>query len=85
MCSFMWSEVAFADFYIAYVKHDDGLEDRCNTTDTFCQFPCLCGFTFFPTVFAYSQDRPSLPGPVLNYTTGISCTAHSSNVETSTA
>ncbi|XP_031415781.1 fibronectin type III domain-containing protein 7 [Clupea harengus] len=73
MCSFMWSEVAFADFYIAYVKHDDGLEDRCNTTDTFCQFPCLCGFTFFPTVFAYSQDRPSLPGPVLNYTTVPCC------------
>ncbi|XP_041951856.1 fibronectin type III domain-containing protein 7 [Alosa sapidissima] len=69
MCSVMWGDVDFADFYIAYVKRDDGSEERCNTTDTVCHFRCLCGFTFFPTVFAYNQAGPSLPGPVLNYTT----------------
>ncbi|XP_062407640.1 fibronectin type III domain-containing protein 7 [Sardina pilchardus] len=69
MCSVMWSEVDFAEFYIAYVKRDDGSEERCNTTDTVCHFRCLCGFTFFPTVFAYNHVGPSLPGPVLNYTT----------------
>ncbi|KAL2097077.1 hypothetical protein ACEWY4_006284 [Coilia grayii] len=68
-CSLMWTAVDFADYYIAYVKRDDGSEERCNTTQTVCDFSCLCGFTFFPTVFAYNQAGPSLPGPVLNYTT----------------
>ncbi|KAI7809502.1 fibronectin type III domain-containing protein 7 [Triplophysa rosa] len=68
-CSVMWSEVSWVDYYIAYVKRDDGLEEQCNTTGTTCQFNCICGYTYLTTVFAYNQAGSSPPGQVLNYTT----------------
>ncbi|XP_030629000.1 fibronectin type III domain-containing protein 7 [Chanos chanos] len=68
-CSVVWSTVPWVDYYIAYVKRDDGAEERCNTTHTSCHFQCMCGYTYLTTVFAYNQAGSSPPGPVVNYTT----------------
>lgn len=70
-CSVMWSEVSWVDYYIAYVKRDDGLEEQCNTTGTACKFNCICGYTYLTTVFANNQAGSSPPGQVLNYTTSV--------------
>ncbi|XP_028832145.1 fibronectin type III domain-containing protein 7 isoform X2 [Denticeps clupeoides] len=72
-CSVRWTNVTFADFYIAYVKRDDGSEQQCNTTSTVCYFSCPCGYTFFSSVFSYNQAGPSTPGAVLKYTTVPCC------------
>ncbi|XP_055057194.2 fibronectin type III domain-containing protein 7 [Misgurnus anguillicaudatus] len=68
-CSVMWSKDSWVDFYIAFVKRDDGLEEQCNTTATACQYSCICGYSYLTTVFAYNQAGPSPPGQILNYTT----------------
>ncbi|KAK9980103.1 hypothetical protein ABG768_013500 [Culter alburnus] len=68
-CSVMWSEVPWVDYYIAYVKSDDGLEEHCNTSSTACYFQCKCGYTYLSTVFAYNQAGSSPPGHEVNYTT----------------
>ncbi|XP_051557588.1 fibronectin type III domain-containing protein 7-like [Myxocyprinus asiaticus] len=68
-CSVIWSEVLWVDYYIAYVKRDDGLEEHCNTTGTTCIYECNCGYTYLTTVFAYNQVGSSPPGVIVNYTT----------------
>ncbi|XP_016121672.1 fibronectin type III domain-containing protein 7-like, partial [Sinocyclocheilus grahami] len=68
-CSVTWSEVQWVDYYIAYVKRDDGLEENCNTTGTTCYFQCICGYTYLSTVFAYNLAGTSPPGQIVNYTT----------------
>lgn len=70
-CSVMWSEVPWVDYYIAYVKSDDGLEEHCNTSSTACYFQCKCGYTYLSTVFAYNQAGSSPPGHEVNYTTSL--------------
>lgn len=67
----MWSEVPWVNYYIAYVKSDDGLEENCNTTDRACHFQCKCGYTYLSTVFAYNQAGSSPPGQIVNYTTSL--------------
>ncbi|KAG9338407.1 hypothetical protein JZ751_025811 [Albula glossodonta] len=68
-CTLHWSEVTWAEYYGAFVKRDDGVEELCNTTGNECNFRCDCGFTYFMTVFAYNQAGSSRPGPIVNYTT----------------
>ncbi|XP_067309402.1 fibronectin type III domain-containing protein 7 [Pseudorasbora parva] len=68
-CSVMWSEVPWVDYYIAYVKSDDGLEENCNTTSRACYFQCKCGYMYLSSVFSYNQAGPSPPGQTVNYTT----------------
>ncbi|XDV27992.1 hypothetical protein PO909_031420 [Leuciscus waleckii] len=68
-CSVMWSVVPWVNYYIAYVKSDDGLEENCNTTGRACHFQCKCGYTYLSTVFAYNQAGSSPPGQIVNYTT----------------
>ncbi|XP_050948089.1 LOW QUALITY PROTEIN: fibronectin type III domain-containing protein 7 [Labeo rohita] len=68
-CSVTWSEVQWVDYYISYIKRDDGLEENCNTTGTTCYFQCICGYTYLSTVFAYNLAGTSPPGQIVNYTT----------------
>lgn len=70
-CSVTWSKVQWVDYYIAYVKRDDGLEEQCNTTGTTCYFQCVCGYTYLSTVFAYNLAGTSPPGQIVNYTTSL--------------
>ena len=58
-----------ADFYMVFVKRDDGIEMNCNTTGAPCPFTCTCGFTYFSTVFAHNPSGSSPWGAVANYTT----------------
>ncbi|XP_062843304.1 fibronectin type III domain-containing protein 7 [Trichomycterus rosablanca] len=78
-CSVTWSSMLWVDYYIAYVKRDDGTELQCNTTSTVCYYPCHCGYTYLTTVFASNNAGPSPPGPILNYTT-IPCCPQTVNV-----
>uniref|UniRef100_A0A3P8W7N5 Fibronectin type-III domain-containing protein n=1 Tax=Cynoglossus semilaevis TaxID=244447 RepID=A0A3P8W7N5_CYNSE len=41
-CTLMWDPVALVDFYIAYIKRDDGYELSCNTSEASCNFFCMC-------------------------------------------
>ncbi|XP_062412452.1 fibronectin type III domain-containing protein 7-like [Sardina pilchardus] len=68
-CSVDWDAVATADSYSTFVKRDDGVEQRCNSTETSCYYSCQCGYTYIVSVFAYNEAGASPPGPVLNYTT----------------
>ncbi|KAJ8011602.1 hypothetical protein DPEC_G00059960 [Dallia pectoralis] len=68
-CMVGWTETALVDYYTAFIKRDDGVEDFCNTTDTICHFQCLCGYAYLSTVFAYNEAGTSPPGELLNYTT----------------
>lgn len=68
--SVVWSSVHLGDYYVAFVKNDDGLEVRCNTSLTQCNFLSECGFTYFISVFAYNKAGQSPLGDVFNYTTG---------------
>ncbi|XP_066548544.1 fibronectin type III domain-containing protein 7 [Amia ocellicauda] len=68
-----WIRVTYAEYYVAFVKSDDGIEEQCNTTQTRCEFHCLCGFTYFVSVFAYNSAGQSPIGNVLNYTTAPCC------------
>ncbi|XP_068946575.1 fibronectin type III domain-containing protein 7 [Petaurus breviceps papuanus] len=71
--SVSWSDVALGDYYVAFVKSDDGLEMHCNTSFTQCSFPSDCGFTYFISVFAYNEAGQSPLGDVFNYTTAPCC------------
>ncbi|XP_014798893.1 PREDICTED: fibronectin type III domain-containing protein 7 [Calidris pugnax] len=64
-----WTSVSFGDYYVVFVKSDDGLEVHCNTSHTQCHFQSDCGFTYFISVFAYNKAGQSPLGDVFNYTT----------------
>ncbi|MED6232817.1 hypothetical protein ATANTOWER_002826 [Ataeniobius toweri] len=68
-CSVVWENVPLVDYYVAFIKRDDGTEKSCNTTKTTCQFFCMCGYTYLTSVFPYNQAGTSLFAHVLNYTT----------------
>ncbi|XP_029110681.1 fibronectin type III domain-containing protein 7 [Scleropages formosus] len=68
-CTLRWGAVDWVDYYIAFVKRDDGAEEFCNTTTMQCNYICSCGFTYFMNVFAYNKAGSSFLGQVLNYTT----------------
>ncbi|MBN3280689.1 FNDC7 protein, partial [Polyodon spathula] len=68
-----WSTVPLGEYYIVYVKRDDGLEVFCNTSLSRCNYQFQCGFTYFTTVFAYNTAGQSPLGSVLNYTTAPCC------------
>uniref|UniRef100_A0A8D2ZIK6 Fibronectin type III domain containing 7a n=1 Tax=Scophthalmus maximus TaxID=52904 RepID=A0A8D2ZIK6_SCOMX len=68
-CSLVWDNVPLVEYYMAFIKRDDGIEISCNTTETTCQFFCMCGFTYLATVFPYNQAGSSPQAPVRNYTT----------------
>ncbi|KAK0153691.1 Fibronectin type III domain-containing protein 7 [Merluccius polli] len=69
-CQVAWSEVPMADFYMTFIKIDDGAEYLCNTTSRLCPFDCICGYTYLTTVFAYNPSGASPQGLIVNYTTG---------------
>ncbi|XP_021052147.1 fibronectin type III domain-containing protein 7 isoform X2 [Mus pahari] len=71
--SVAWSNVELGDYYVAFVKSDDGLEVHCNTSLTQCNFLSECGFTYFISVFAYNKAGQSPLGDVFNYTTAPCC------------
>ncbi|XP_044889176.1 fibronectin type III domain-containing protein 7 isoform X4 [Felis catus] len=71
--SVVWSNVDLGDYYVAFVKSDDGLEVHCNTSLTQCNFLSECGFTYFISVFAYNKAGQSPLGDVFNYTTAPCC------------
>uniref|UniRef100_A0A8C5QF79 Fibronectin type III domain containing 7 n=1 Tax=Leptobrachium leishanense TaxID=445787 RepID=A0A8C5QF79_9ANUR len=68
-----WADVSLAEYYVVFVKSDDGLEVHCNTSQTVCFFPAECGFIYFMSVFAYSKVGQSPLGEILNYTTAPCC------------
>ncbi|XP_063283409.1 fibronectin type III domain-containing protein 7 [Pelobates fuscus] len=68
-----WSNVSLAEYYVVFVKSDDGLEVHCNTSQTVCYFPAECGFIYIMSVFAYSKVGQSPLGEILNYTTAPCC------------
>ncbi|XP_049453676.1 fibronectin type III domain-containing protein 7 [Epinephelus fuscoguttatus] len=68
-CSVVWDEVPLVEYYIAFIKRDDGTEKSCNTTETTCPFSCMCGYTYLTTVFPYNQAGSSPYAHVRNYTT----------------
>uniref|UniRef100_A0A8D0HFV1 Fibronectin type-III domain-containing protein n=1 Tax=Sphenodon punctatus TaxID=8508 RepID=A0A8D0HFV1_SPHPU len=71
--SVSWSNVHLGDYYVVFVKSDDGLEVHCNTSHTHCHFQSDCGFTYFISVFAYNKAGQSPLGDVFNYTTAPCC------------
>ncbi|KAM3876349.1 fibronectin type III domain-containing protein 7-like [Diretmus argenteus] len=68
-CTLSWNTVPHADYYIAFVKRDNGSEEICNTNGSSCSYHCQCGYTYLMSVFAYNQAGSSPPGEMLNYTT----------------
>uniref|UniRef100_A0A3B3RMV0 Fibronectin type III domain containing 7 n=1 Tax=Paramormyrops kingsleyae TaxID=1676925 RepID=A0A3B3RMV0_9TELE len=72
-CTLHWGAVTWVEYYMAFIKRDDGTEEFCNTTRTTCSYTCQCSFTYFMNVFAYNRAGPSPPGQVLNYTTFPCC------------
>lgn len=78
-CSVVWEPVPLVDYYIAFIKRDDGTEKSCNTTGTMCQFFCTCGYTYLTTVFPYNLAGSSPYSHVRNYTTSRS---HTTNTDT---
>ncbi|XP_011933602.1 PREDICTED: fibronectin type III domain-containing protein 7 [Cercocebus atys] len=71
--SVAWSNVDLGDYYVVFVKSDDGLEVHCNTSLTECNFLSECGFTYFISVFAYNKAGQSPLGDIFNYTTAPCC------------
>ncbi|XP_034635954.1 fibronectin type III domain-containing protein 7 isoform X2 [Trachemys scripta elegans] len=67
--SVSWSNADLGDYYVVFVKSDDGLEVHCNTSHTQCHFQSDCGFTYFISVFAYNKAGQSPLGDIFNYTT----------------
>ena len=65
----VWDEVPLVEYYMAFIKRDDGTEKSCNTTGTTCPFLCMCGYTYLTTVFPYNQAGSSPSAHVRNYTT----------------
>uniref|UniRef100_A0A3B5BI80 Fibronectin type III domain containing 7a n=1 Tax=Stegastes partitus TaxID=144197 RepID=A0A3B5BI80_9TELE len=74
-CSVMWDDVPLVEHYVAYIKRDDGAEESCNTTETTCQFFCMCGYTYLTSVIPYNHAGSSPYAHVRNYTT-IPCCPH---------
>ncbi|XP_039999685.1 fibronectin type III domain-containing protein 7 [Xiphias gladius] len=68
-CSLVWDEMPLVEYYMAFIKRDDGTEKSCNTTETTCPFFCVCGYTYLTTVFPYNQAGSSPYAHVRNYTT----------------
>ncbi|KAM9845069.1 fibronectin type III domain-containing protein 7 [Aulostomus maculatus] len=68
-CSVVWDEVPLVEYYMTFIKRDDGTEKLCNTTGTTCQFSCMCGYTYLTTVFPYNLAGSSPSAHVRNYTT----------------
>ncbi|XP_061151715.1 fibronectin type III domain-containing protein 7 [Syngnathus typhle] len=68
-CSVMWDEVPVVEYYMVFIKRDDGTEKSCNTTRTSCHFLCVCGHTYLTSVFPYNQAGSSPFAHVQNYTT----------------
>ncbi|XP_017277604.1 fibronectin type III domain-containing protein 7 [Kryptolebias marmoratus] len=68
-CSVAWEEVPLAEYYITFIKRDDGIEKTCNTTTARCPFSCMCGYTYLTSVFPYNQAGTYLFAKVRNYTT----------------
>ncbi|XP_061695654.1 fibronectin type III domain-containing protein 7 [Syngnathoides biaculeatus] len=75
-CSVIWDQAPLVEFYMAFIKRDDGTETLCNTTGTSCHFRCMCGYTYLTSVFPYNQagSSPFLHGQ--NYTTIPCCPEH---------
>nr|XP_056700705.1 fibronectin type III domain-containing protein 7 [Euleptes europaea] len=71
--SVSWSDVDLSDYYVVFVKSDDGLEVNCNTSHTQCYFQSDCGFTYFISVFAYNKAGQSPLGDIFNHTTAPCC------------
>ncbi|KAL2090271.1 hypothetical protein ACEWY4_014959 [Coilia grayii] len=69
LCLADWDAVAMAESYVTFVKRDDGIEQSCNSSETSCNYTCLCGHTYIVSVYAYNQAGSSPPGPLVNYTT----------------
>ncbi|KAF5894692.1 fibronectin type III domain-containing protein 7-like, partial [Clarias magur] len=69
ICSLSWNSVSYVDYYTAFSKRDDGIEEMCNSTGTSCNFSCQCGYSYIMSVFANNQAGTSPPGQVLNQTT----------------
>lgn len=74
-CSVVWQDVPLVEYYMAFIKRDDGTEKSCNTTGTTCPFTCTCGYTYLTTVFPYNQAGSSPYAHVRNYTTSRSLRA----------
>ncbi|XP_073498642.1 fibronectin type III domain-containing protein 7 [Phyllobates terribilis] len=68
-----WSGGNLSEYYVAFVKSDDGFEVHCNTTQSPCYFPAECGFIYFMSVFAYNKAGQSPLVELLNYTTAPCC------------
>ncbi|XP_075040275.1 fibronectin type III domain-containing protein 7 [Mixophyes fleayi] len=68
-----WSSGNLSEYYVVFVKSDDGFEVHCNTSQSPCYFPAECGFTYFMSVFAYNKAGQSPLGELLNYTTAPCC------------
>ncbi|XP_015242227.1 PREDICTED: fibronectin type III domain-containing protein 7-like [Cyprinodon variegatus] len=79
-CSVVWEDVPLVEYYVAFIKRDDGNEKSCNTTETTCPFFCMCGYTYLTSVFPYNQAGTSLFAHVRNYTT-IPCCPQDVTVE----
>ncbi|XP_066529361.1 fibronectin type III domain-containing protein 7 [Hoplias malabaricus] len=75
-CSVVWSSVSYVNYYTAFIKRDDGIEETCNSTGTSCNFHCYCGYSYIMSVFANNQAGSSPPGPLLNQTTLPCCPAN---------
>lgn len=75
-CSVVWDDVPLVEYYIAFIKRDDGTEKSCNTTETTCPFFCMCGYTYLTTVFPYNQAGSSPYSHVRNYTTSRNTSTH---------
>ncbi|XP_061587081.1 fibronectin type III domain-containing protein 7 [Cololabis saira] len=68
-CSVVWDRVSLVEYYVAFIKRDDGTEKLCNTTETTCPFFCMCGYTYLTSVFPYNQAGTSQDAHVRKYTT----------------
>ncbi|KAM9324545.1 fibronectin type III domain-containing protein 7 [Gastrophryne carolinensis] len=68
-----WSHGELSDYYVVFVKSDDGFEVHCNASQSPCYFPAECGFIYFMNVFAYNKAGQSPLGQPLNYTTAPCC------------
>ncbi|CAL1579783.1 unnamed protein product [Knipowitschia caucasica] len=78
-CSIRWDNVYLAEFYLVYVKGNDGKEESCNTTVTSCPFNCSCGHTFIAIVVPHNSVGGSPVIELLNYTT-LPCCPETVNV-----
>ncbi|KAJ0058730.1 hypothetical protein NL108_000442, partial [Boleophthalmus pectinirostris] len=78
-CSVIWDEVEMVDYYMVFVKDNDGNEKLCNTTETSCSFECMCGHFFISIVVPYNLAGGSPVVELVNYTT-IPCCPESINI-----